>query len=277
MSTTSTVLVTGCSSGIGAALAFELHRRGWVVYATARRPEQVQALADAGLRALALDVNDGASIAAAVEAVRAGHGHLDMLVNNAGYGLFGAAADLDAEALRRQFETNVIAPIQLARAFLPLMLPRRRGRIVNVGSVSGILTTPFAGGYCASKAALHALTDALRLELGPFGIHAVCVQPGAVTSRIGETGTEYLVLPEDSLYAPIARNVRGRAMASQKGAMDAAEFARGVVEQLLRDPPPAVIRRAPHSVRMPFLKRWLPTGMLDRKLRKTFGLDRLKP
>lgn len=277
MTTKGIVLVTGCSSGIGAALAHEFLRRGWVVYATARRAEPLQALAAAGMRALALDVNDAASIAAAVEAVRSGHGHLDMLVNNAGYGLFGATADLDADALRRQFDTNVIAPIQVTRAFLPLMLPRRRGCIVNVGSVSGILTTPFAGGYCASKAALHALTDALRLELAPFGIHAVCIQPGAVSSHFGEAGTEQLAIPEDSIYAPIARNVKARAMASQKGAMDATDFAREVVDELLRDPPPAVIRRAPHSFRMPFLKRWLPTGMIDRKLRKTFGIDRLKP
>jgi len=271
------VLVTGCSSGIGAALAHEFLRRGWVVYATARRAESLQALAAAGMRPVSLDVNDAVSIESAVEAVRAGHGRLDMLVNNAGYGLFGAAADLDAESLRRQFDTNVIAPIQVARAFLPLMLPRRRGCIVNVGSVSGILTTPFAGGYCASKAALHALTDALRLELAPLGIHAVCVQPGAVTSRIGETGTEHLAMPADSIYAQIARNVKARAMASQKGAMDSADFARDVVGELLRDPPPAVIRRAPHSFRMPFLKRWLPGRMLDGKLRRTFGLDRLKP
>lgn len=277
MTTTRIVLVTGCSSGIGAALAHEFLRRGWVVYATARRAESLQALATAGMRPVSLDVNDAASIAAAVEAVRTGHGHLDMLVNNAGYGLFGATADLDVESLRRQFDTNVIAPIQVARAFLPLMLPRRRGCIVNVGSVSGILTTPFAGGYCASKAALHALTDALRLELAPFGIHAVCVQPGAVTSRIGETGTEQLAMPADSIYAPIARNVKARAMASQVGAMQATDFARDVVGELLRDPPPPVIRRAPHSFRMPFLKRWLPGKVLDSKLRKTFGLNRLKP
>jgi NAD(P)-dependent dehydrogenase (short-subunit alcohol dehydrogenase family) len=189
----------------------------------------------------------------------------------------GIGAALAHECLRRQFDTNVIAPIQVTRAFLPLMLPRRRGCIVNVGNVSGILTTPFAGGYCASKAAMHALTDALRLELAPFGIHAVCVQPGAVASRIGETGTENLVLPEDSIYAPIARNVKARAMASQKGAMDSADFARDVVGELLRDPPPAAIRRAPPSFRVPFLRRWLPGRMLDGKLRKTFGLDRLKP
>ena len=271
------VLVTGCSSGIGAALAHEFLNRGWVVYATARRAESLQALAAAGMVPVSLDVNDAASIGGAVDAVRSGHGHLDMLVNNAGYGLFGAAADLDAESLRRQFDTNVIAPIQVARAFLPLMLPRRRGCIVNVGSVSGILTTPFAGGYCASKAALHALTDALRLELAPFGIHAVCVQPGAVTSRIGETGTEKLAMPADSIYAPIARNVKARAMASQKGAMDSADFARDVVGELLRDPPPAVIRRAPHSFRLPFLKRWLPVRVLDDKLRRTFGLNHLTP
>lgn len=269
------VLLTGCSSGIGAALAVEFHGRGLHVIATARRIESMAPLAAAGIETHPLDVDDGPSIAGAVAAVRERHGRLDMLVNNAGFGLFGAAADLDPAALRRQFETNVIAPVQVARAFLPLMLPRRNGRIVNLGSVSGLLTTPFAGAYCASKAALHALSDALRLELAPFGIRVVTVQPGAVASNIGETGTRNLVLPEGSIYGPVARQVRGRAMASQKGAMPASEFARRTVDAVLAPNPPAVFRAGPHSFRFPFLKRWLPTGFVDRKLARTFGLDRL--
>ena len=109
-----------------------------------------------------------------------------MLINNAGYALYGAITDIPTEELRHQFDTNVIAPVQVARAFLPFMLPQRRGRIVNIGSVSGVLTTPFAGAYCASKAAFHAVSDAMRLELAPFGIEVITIQPGAVTSNIGK-------------------------------------------------------------------------------------------
>ena len=113
------ILITGCSSGIGAALALEFHRRGHVVYATARRIESLQPLAQAGLRTLRLDVNDDASIAAALAVVRQEQGKLDMLVNNAGYSQVGAVLDLQREDLRRQYETNVIAPMAVARAALP--------------------------------------------------------------------------------------------------------------------------------------------------------------
>jgi NAD(P)-dependent dehydrogenase (short-subunit alcohol dehydrogenase family) len=276
MAPQSVILITGCSSGIGAALAEEFHERGHRVYATARRPESLAALVARGMRTLALDVTDADSIAAAAAAVAQETGRLDMLVNNAGYGLYGAVTDLSAEELRRQIDTNVIAPVQVARAFLPLMLPQRRGRIVNVGSVSGILTTPFAGAYCASKAALHALSDAMRMELSPFGIEVIMIQPGSVTSNIGATGTSNAALPAGSIFTPLAENIRGRAVASQKGAMPARDFARKVATAVLADPAPVVVRGGPHSFRLPFLERWLPKRMLDRKLSKMFGLDRLQ-
>lgn len=271
----SVILITGCSSGIGAALAAEFHQRGHRVYATARRPESLVAFAERGMRTLTLDVTDADSIAAAAAAIAQEAGRLDMLVNNAGYGLYGAVTDLSAEELRRQIDTNVIAPVQVARAFLPMMLPQRRGRIVNVGSVSGILTTPFAGAYCASKAALHALSDAMRMELAPFGIEVIMIQPGSVTSNIGATGTSNAALPAGSIFTPLAKNIRGRAVASQKGAMPARDFARQVATAVLADPAPVVVRAGPHSFRLPFLQRWLPKRMLDRKLSKMFGLNRL--
>jgi NAD(P)-dependent dehydrogenase (short-subunit alcohol dehydrogenase family) len=276
MAPQSVILITGCSSGIGAALAGEFHERGHRVYATARRPESLAALAARGIRTLALDVTNADSIAAAAAALAQETGRLDMLVNNAGYGLFGAVVDLSADELRRQFDTNVIAPVQMARAFLPLMLPQRRGRIVNVGSVSGIFTTPFAGAYCASKAALHALSDAMRMELAPFGIEVIMIQPGAVASNIGETGTSNLALPVGSIFTPLAENIRSRAVASQKGAMPTRDFARQVVIAVLADAAPVIVRGGPHSFRLPFLQRWLPTRMLDRKLSKMFGLDCLR-
>ena len=276
MSEQPVVLISGCSSGIGAALAEEFHARGHKVYATARRPESLWALAERGLRTLALDVTDGDSIAAAAALVRQETGRLDMLVNNAGYGLYGAVVDLSADELRRQLDTNVIAPVQMARAFLPLMLPHKRGRIVNVGSVSGVLTTPFAGAYCASKAALHALSDAMRMELAPFGIEVVTVQPGAVTSNIGATGSSNAALPADSMFAPLAASIRDRAQISQQGAMPARDFARQVVTAVLAGAAPVVVRGGPHSFRLPFLKRWVTTRVLDRKLSRMFGLDQLR-
>lgn len=275
MPTQSVVLITGCSSGIGAALAREFHRLGHRVYATARRVESLADLAALGIHTLALDVTSSESVDAAAKALAHETNRLDILVNNAGYGLFGAVTDISGEQLRNQLNTNVVAPVQVSRAFLPLMIAQRSGRIVNIGSVSGIQTTPFAGAYCASKAALHALSEAMRLELAPFGIKVITIQPGAVRSKLGETATTHVALPEGSIFSPLAKTIHGRATASQNDAMPTDEFAQKVVTAILVDPAPIVFRVGPHSFRMPFLKRWMPTRMLDRKLSKMFRLDRL--
>lgn len=269
------VLITGCSSGIGVALAEEFHRLGHLVYATARQPDSMSRLASSGIRTLPLDVTDEQSIAAAIEVIQREHGSLDLLVNNAGFGLFGAVADLSAADLRRQFDTNVVAPVQMLRAVLPLMLPQRQGCVVNIGSAAGIMTTPFSGGYSASKAALHALSDAMRMELVPFGIRVLTIQPGSITSSFGANSTANVALPADSIYTPLAKVVRARAKASQKGGMPTEVFAREVAAAALRDDAPAILRLGPHSFRMPALKRWWPTVLLDRKYTKLFGLKRL--
>ncbi|WP_426136443.1 SDR family NAD(P)-dependent oxidoreductase [Pseudomonas sp. PWP3-1b2] len=268
----SVILITGCSSGIGFALAEAFHALGHVVYATARQVDANNSLAQNGLRVLELDVTDPHSIATAVEAVRNGSGRLDMLINNAGYGQGGAVMDLTADVLRQQFETNVIAPVQLARAFLPLMLSQHQGRIVNIGSVSGVVTTPFAGAYCASKAALHALSEAMRMELTPFGIDVITVQPGKVISNVRERARERVSLPADSLYKPYIQHMENRARFSEQGAMPANAFARQIIAALLADVAPFVIRAGPLSVRMPLLQCWLPRRVFDKRLRTLFGL-----
>ncbi|MAT92127.1 MAG: short-chain dehydrogenase [Halioglobus sp.] len=274
---TRTVLISGCSSGIGAALARELHGRGLRVYATARRRETLQPLAAAGLQVLPLDVDDDASIAAAIDALTAsGHG-LDMLVNNAGFSQVGAVMDLTREDLRRQYETNVIAPVALTRAALPLLRASDAGTVVNVGSIVGLFATPFAGAYCSSKAALHSLSDAMRMELSPFGIRVVTVQPGGIRSSFGDHAESGLQLPPDSLYRPVEKGIRARAQAGQQGATPAQEFARHVAARLLREPPPAIIRGGKNSTRLPLLKKLLPLAAFDAMNRKIFGLDRFKP
>ena len=275
MSDQKIILITGCSSGIGAALAQEFHRRGHWVYATARRVEVLGELKAHGLRTLALDVNDEASVAAALAVVQSEAGRIDILINNAGYGQFGAVMDADIADLRSQFETNVFAPVVLSRAALPLLRKSTSACIANMGSISGIVTTPFAGVYCASKAALHALSDAMRMELAPLGLHVVTIQPGGIASNFGATGAAHVKLPQGSAYAPISRFVLGRAKASQRGATPVEVFARDVVDHLLHANPAPVCRTGAQSTRLPMLKRWLSTRMLDRKLQKRFGLDQL--
>ena len=275
-----TILITGCSSGIGAALAREFGKRGHRVYATARRAEALAALEAAGIRGLELDVNDDSSIASALDTVSREAGCLDLLVNNAGFSQVGAVIDLTREDLRRQYETNVIAPMAVTGQAVPLLraaVAKSGSAVVaNVGSIVGLFTTPFAAAYCSSKAAVHSLTDGLRMELAPFGIHVVSIQPGGVRSSFGEHAEAAVRLPQDSLYQPVERGIRARAQAGQQGAMPADVFAVPVVEALLRSSPPRVIRGGTNSVRLPLLKQLLPAAMFDAKLSKLFGLDALR-
>lgn len=270
-------LITGCSSGIGRELALALHRRGTIVIATARRAESLQELADLGIATESLDVNSQADINRVVHALRAAYGRLDILVNNAGFGQMGPLLELDTRALESQFRTNVFAPMALIRACAPLMKSERRGIVCNIGSVSGILPTPFSGAYCASKAALHTLSDVLRLELRPFGIRVVTVQPGAIASEFGrhaETSLRGLLAP-DSWYKRQEDAVRARAQESQQNATLASSFARRLAAELLRKRPRALLRIGNKSRLLPWLARWLPRGIRDWLLARRFQLRKL--
>jgi NADP-dependent 3-hydroxy acid dehydrogenase YdfG len=187
VSATGPVLVTGCSSGIGAATADLLVKAGHTVYATARRPETLAALAAAGARILALDVTSEESMGAAVMAVEAEHGRVGALVNNAGYGEYGTIEETDLDKVRTMFETNVFGLARLTQLVLPAMREARSGRIVNIGSMGGRLTFPVGGYYHATKYAVEAISDALRAEVRPFGIHVSLIEPGLVRSGFEET------------------------------------------------------------------------------------------
>ena len=183
------VLITGCSSGIGRATAQRLARSGWTVYATARRPESIADLKDAGCHTLALDVTDEASMQAAVAEVEGVHGAVGVLINNAGYSQSGAIETVPIDAMRRQFETNVFGLVRLTQLVLPKMRAQRWGKIVNLGSMGGLLTFPGGGHYHATKHALEAISDALRFELRGFGIDVILLEPGLITTEFGEAAT----------------------------------------------------------------------------------------
>lgn len=180
------VLITGCSSGIGRATALRLVKAGYTVYATARRVESIRELQQAGCRTLALDVTDDASMTAAVRAIEAEHGAVDVLVNNAGYSESGPVEEVSGERLRRQFETNVFGVHRLIQLVLPGMRARGFGKIVNLSSMGGRLTFPGGGAYHASKHALEALSDALRFEVKGFGIDVVLIEPGLIRTGFSE-------------------------------------------------------------------------------------------
>jgi NAD(P)-dependent dehydrogenase (short-subunit alcohol dehydrogenase family) len=183
------VLITGCSTGIGHATAKRLVSSGWKVYATARRPESIADLKQAGCETLALDVTDEASMSAAVAAVEQAEGAVGVLINNAGYSQSGAIETVPMDSVRRQFETNVFGVVRMTQLALPKMRAQGWGKIVNVGSMGGRLTFPGGGHYHATKYALEALSDALRFELRGFGIDVVLLEPGLITTEFGEAAT----------------------------------------------------------------------------------------
>lgn len=181
---TRSILITGCSSGIGLCVAQGLHARGWRVFATARKPADVDMLRARGLEALRLDLADSASITAAVEEVLVRtDGTLDALFNNGAYGQAGAVEDLRREVLREQFETNLFGTVELTNLIIPVMRRQGHGRVVQNSSLLGYVALPYRGAYVASKYALEGLTDTLRLELHGTGIHVVLIEPGPITSR----------------------------------------------------------------------------------------------
>ncbi|MHC6224106.1 SDR family oxidoreductase [Pseudomonas sp. X10] len=270
-----TVLITGCSSGIGRALADAFRDAGHDVWATARKAEDVEQLTAAGFNARPLDVNDAQALQHLAEELEERHGGLDILINNAGYGAMGPLLDGGVDAMRQQFETNVFAPVGVTRALFPL-LRRTRGLVVNIGSVSGVLVTPFAGAYCASKAAVHALSDALRLELAPFGIRVMEVQPGAIASQFANNAQRQAeqVLAADSAWWPLREHIQARARASQDKPTPAAVFAQGLLAATRKTPPPALVRLGNGSTALPLMARLLPQRLLDKVLSKRFGLQR---
>jgi short-subunit dehydrogenase len=269
------VLITGCSSGIGRALADAFQAAGYRVWATARKDGDLAALQQAGFQAVQLDVNDGEALERLASRLNEEIGGLEVLINNAGYGAMGPLLDGGVQAMRQQFETNVFAVVGVTRAMFPL-LRRSRGLVVNIGSVSGVLVTPFAGAYCASKAAVHALTDALRLELAPFAIEVMEVQPGAIASSFGANASQQAeaLIRQDSPWWPLRDGIRARAGASQDNPTPAEAFAAQLLAAVQRDKRPRLLRLGNGSRALPLLAALLPGALLDLVLSKRFGLAR---
>jgi NAD(P)-dependent dehydrogenase (short-subunit alcohol dehydrogenase family) len=180
---TKVALVTGGSSGIGEATALRLQELGYKTYAAARRVERMEELAKSGVRPLAMDVTDDESMKAGVERILAEEGRIDVLVNNAGYGSYGALEDVPLSEARNQFEVNVFGAARLTQLVLPKMREQRSGTIVNITSMGGKIYTPLGAWYHGTKHALEALSDCLRLELKPFGIDVVVIEPGGIRTE----------------------------------------------------------------------------------------------
>jgi NAD(P)-dependent dehydrogenase (short-subunit alcohol dehydrogenase family) len=199
------ILVTGASSGIGYSSAIDLARRGHKVYGAARRTDRMEPLREYGIVPISLDVTSEASIQACVAEILAAEGRIDVLVNNAGYGYFGAIENVPLEEARRQLEVNVFGLARLTQLVLPPMREHGFGRIVNVSSVAGRVVLPFGGWYHVSKYSVEALSDALRLEVKPFGIDVVLIEPGGIGTDWGLIAADHLEgSSAQTPYAPTA-------------------------------------------------------------------------
>ncbi|MBF8221083.1 SDR family oxidoreductase [Halomonas sp. 328] len=266
------LLITGCSSGIGHAAAHALQARGWRVFATARREADVARLAAEGLEALPLDLDDSASIEAAVgEVLERTGGRLDGLFNNGAYGQPGAVEDLDRDTLRAQLETNLLGTHELTCRVIPAMRAQGHGRIVQNSSVLGFAALPYRGAYVCSKFALEGLTDTLRQELVGSGIQVSLIQPGPITSRFRENARRAFHAHIDrvhSAHAETYRHVEAR-LASQDGK---APFTLG---------PEAVIAKLVHALESrrprPRYAVTLPTHLFAalKRLLSSRGMDRV--
>jgi NAD(P)-dependent dehydrogenase (short-subunit alcohol dehydrogenase family) len=204
-----TILITGCSTGIGHCAAHGMKARGWRVFATARKPEDIEALAAAGLEALYLDYTEPDSIAAAVETVLAATGGtLDALFNNGGYGQPGALEDVATDVLRAQFEANFFGWHELTRRVIPAMRRQGHGRIVMCSSVLGLIAMGFRGPYVATKFAVEAYADALRIELAGAGIRVSVIEPGPIRTAFTRTAVTHArknIDIENSVHAAFYR------------------------------------------------------------------------
>jgi NAD(P)-dependent dehydrogenase (short-subunit alcohol dehydrogenase family) len=197
-------LVTGASSGIGAQTALLLHAAGFAVYGAARRVERMQSLADQGIGTFSMDCTDDSSMTAGLAKIIAATGRIDVLVNNAGYGSYGSVEDVPIEEARRQFEVNVFGLARLIQLAVPHMRAQGSGRIINVSSIGGKIYEPLGGWYHAAKFAVEGLSDSLRIELRPFGIDVVIIEPGPIL-------TEWNAIARQNML----KNSAGTAYASQ--------------------------------------------------------------
>ncbi|CAN6269947.1 unnamed protein product [Urochloa humidicola] len=237
------VLVTGCSDGgIGNAMARAFAAAGCAVVATARSRGSMRGLeGDPRFLLLELDVRSDESARAAVEGALREHGRIDVLVNNAGVHLVAPLAEVPMDSFHQVFDTNVYGAMRMIQAVIPHMMETRKGTIVNVGSIAAMAPGPWAGVYSASKAALHALSDSLRLELRSFGINVMIVAPGGTKSNLGDkSAAKYDQMHEWKYYKKYEESLRARTDVSQgPGSTPAEELAKKVVALALKKNPPA--------------------------------------
>ena len=277
------VLITGATEGLGKALALLLAQRGYRIFAGGRSAEKLAELdgiareKKLAMESIALDVCSDTSVQSAVEAVLAKAGAIDVLVNNAGVNYTAAVEDLSMEGWRAQFETNFFGVLRVTRALLPRMRERRSGRILMMSSLSGLVTPPTQGAYSSTKHALEGLSNALRMELYPFGIDVVLIEPGYIITGIQKAAAElsrpYLEKggPYAPLYARFFASVNETRAKSRTTPEDCARVMLHAIETPRPKPRYGVTSLAPF---LKWSKRLLTDSAMDAMLRRRYGIAR---
>jgi NAD(P)-dependent dehydrogenase (short-subunit alcohol dehydrogenase family) len=260
-------LVTGASAGIGEATARAFLAAGYQVFAGARRLDRMAGLAALGATLLKLDLTDDASIVAAVEAIKTGAGRLDVLVNNAGYGSYGALEDVPTDEARRQFEVNVFGLARLCQLVLPTMRAQKSGKIVNVTSIGGKIWEPLGSWYHATKFAVEGLSDCLRVEVARFGVDVIVIEPGAIRTEWAGIAREGLLqMSGGGAYAKLAkRHARMLAIAGTSNfASPPHVVARTIVRAAGASRPKTRYATGGGARTLLFLRKILPDRLFDR-------------
>lgn len=262
-----TVLVTGASSGIGRETAKALLQRGYIVYGAARRVDRMSDLQTLGAIPLRMDLTREDDLRAAVCQIERENGGVDVLINNAGYGSYGAMEDIPLDDARGQFEVNLFGAARLTQLVLPHMRDQRAGYVVNISSMGGKIYFPLGTWYHASKHALEGWSDALRLELAPFGIHVVIIEPGAIRTEFGDVMIAPMMERSGSTaYAGLAERVRKMTVDSYEkgGSSPPSVVAQAIVGALGARRPKTRYAVGKYARPLMFLRKWLGDRMFDR-------------
>lgn len=281
----SSVLITGATDGLGRAAALLLAERGYRVFAAGRSSEKRGQLDEVArerqlpLTTLEMDVTDDLSVKRGVAEILSRVSSIDVLINNAGFGYYATVEDLRMEDWRRQFETNVFGVVRVTQAILPKMRERRSGRIINISSVAGKIAPPLFGAYSGSKFALEGLSDALRLELYPFGIAVILIEPGYIPTGFqkiaGDVSSSYVSGAGSGPYATVYANATRASSNSQKNTRTTAgDFAAVVLHAIETPRPKARYTVTPLAAITRWAKRIFSDRAVDALLRNRYGLRR---
>jgi NAD(P)-dependent dehydrogenase (short-subunit alcohol dehydrogenase family) len=270
-------LVTGASGGIGLATLRALEVAGFIAVGAARRPDAVEELRQQGFPAVRIDVTDEASMIEGVAETERLAGRVGVLVNNAGYGLAGPVELLDMDDLRSQFETNVFGLVRMCQLVLPAMRERGAGRIINVSSIVGEFSVPGQGAYSASKHAVEAFSDALRVEAGQFGVDVVLVQPTGVRTGFFDVIETNAADVDFGPYAAMMRNWQAmieQTRNARAGVIEPEDVARVIVRAATADRPRARYRAGWTAALATGMRKAAPDAAWDRAMRRMLGVKK---